>query len=91
MKLTVLRFIMIFLLVLFFRAITVFILDLFSMTDDAHEINLHLNKIIYNILDFPIGLFDPKKWSIGATILNTLIQSFLITLIAYNFKKIFRR
>lgn len=80
MKLTTLRLLMIFLIILLFRFITTLILGVFSMTDDANEINIPLNSTIQKILDFPLGVFEKDKWSVFLILLNAFIQSTLIIL-----------
>ncbi len=90
MKLTILKFLMIFFIILLFRFVITLIMNFFSMTDDAHEINISLNKTINNVLNFPIGLFEKNKFSIALVLLNTFIQSILILFITtFKFKKNF--
>jgi len=71
---------MVFLIILLFRFITTLILGVFSMTDDAHEINIPLNNTIQKILDFPLGVLEKDKWSVFLILLNAFIQSTLIIL-----------
>ncbi len=88
MKLTILRFLMIFFITLLFRFVITLVMIFFSLTDDAHEINVSLNKTINNILNFPIGLFEKNKFSIALVLLNTFIQSTLLLFITtYKFKE----
>ena len=77
-KLFVLRILIVFLIILLLRFIIASIMGVFSITDDAHEINESFNDNIYKILNFPLGMFEKNKWPLFLVLLNSLIQSVLI-------------